>query len=429
MTEPEAPIPRLAPTSARARMASLALILTLLALAAALLATDDTALFVPTLLGLPFPTRAFFALAPALAAALCLVRHRLQVPAARKRPLALAALVVIAVAWWRSMPAHDWRLTLAIAAALVLALLTASRPRRRWTRVATALAALALLLLTWLRTDPGLDADRIAHLPAWARLARADLSSARLRNAALSVARLEAASLRGADLRHAALDGARLQRADLTEAELQGANLVGARLEAATLRGAGLEAATLWGARLDRADLRGARLTDANLRGAWLEAADLRAADLRRAAFRGAHLAGADLRGAGLDGTILFAADLQSARWSGVSGAAALHGADLRGARDLTQGDLAHSIGDADTLLPAADAPDTGAPYFVWTCWDRPPAGVDRIAAAAAAVLSLDTDPQAVLDDFLCRSPRRPGGTPLALAAPYPEGHPLADRD
>ena len=87
-------------------------------------------------------------------------------------------------------------------------------------------------------------------------------------------------------------------------------------------------------------------------------------------------------------------------------------------------------IGNAGTLLP--DGPsDTGEPWYVWSCWEQPPPDLDRIVATAAGPVADDAERSALRAEFLCGpgNPRRKTGTPLALDAPYPEGHPLADRD
>ncbi len=82
-------------------------------------------------------------------------------------------------------------------------------------------------------------------------------------------------------------------------------------------------------------------------------------------------------------------------------------------------------VGSIDTLLPDALAPDTGAPFFVWRCWETPPDGFEAIVATTAAATALGADPEAVRADLLCPGPRARTGTPLAADAPRPEGHPL----
>ncbi len=221
-----------------------------------------------------------------------------------------------------------------------------------------------------------------------------------------------------------ALAAAAGERADLAGADLRGAALAGADLAGARLAGARLDGAGLWGARFDGADLTGAHLAGAELRAASLAGTDLRDADLSGARLRGAGLAGADLRGAQLAGAALVGADLRGSLWP-PAGPATLHGSDLRGARGLTQAALDGFVGSADTLLPDAPAPDTGRPFFVWRCWETPPAGFDAIVAATAAAVALGADARAVRADLLCPGGRRPTGTPLAADAPRPAGHPL----
>jgi hypothetical protein len=161
---------------------------------------------------------------------------------------------------------------------------------------------------------------------------------------------------------------------------------------------------------------------------ARLEGADLGGARLEGADFVGARLEGADLGGARLEGAHLGWADLRSARWAGAHVRSAAHFADFRGAQDITQAQLDHVIGNPGTLLPDHPAPDTGAPYRVWTCWTDPPENLDALLERAEL---FDEEARAALRaQWLCGpdNPRRPTGTPLALDAPYPEGHPLANR-
>jgi hypothetical protein len=182
------------------------------------------------------------------------------------------------------------------------------------------------------------------------------------------------------------------------EARLQGADLTLARLEEANLMGARLEGANLGGVRLDGANLEGARLEGANLQVARLDGANLSGADFRRSNWLGA-----------------------------LKRPALAWGADFRGAQELTQAQLDNVIGDDGTLLPEGNAPDTGEPFHVWNCWETPAPELDQIIAAVGG---RSADPAVLRVALLCRpdNPRRKAGTPLALDAPYPEGHPLADR-
>jgi uncharacterized protein YjbI with pentapeptide repeats len=102
-------------------------------------------------------------------------------------------------------------------------------------------------------------------------------------------------------------------------------------LASARLRRASLRFATLSGANLDSADLSGADLTDARLDRANLTNADLSEAVLDHTDFANASLAGADLRGA-----------------------------NLSKARNLTEAQLAETLGNEATILPAPlNAPES----------------------------------------------------------------------
>jgi Pentapeptide repeats (8 copies) len=94
---------------------------------------------------------------------------------------------------------------------------------------------------------------------------------------------------------------------------------------------------------LANARLRGARLGRATLSAANLEGADLSDADLTNARLDRANLSYANLRNANLD-----KADLAGARLM----RADLGGTNLAQARNLTEGQLFGSIGNALTLLP-----------------------------------------------------------------------------
>ena len=94
---------------------------------------------------------------------------------------------------------------------------------------------------------------------------------------------------------------------------------------------------------LANARLRGARLGRATLSEANLEGADLTDVDLTNARLDRANLSYANLRNANLD-----KADLAGARLM----RADLGGVNLAHARNLVQGQLFGTIGDASTLLP-----------------------------------------------------------------------------
>ena len=264
-----------------------------------------------------------------------------------------------------------------------------------------------------------------------ARMEGADLSEARLEETSLWQARMEGADLRDARLEGADLAEARLEGANLMMAQLQRASLIEARLERALLHDARLDGANLWGARLERADLSSALLKGADLWGAWLERADLSGASLEQADLRGARGESADLTSVRLEGANLVYADFRSSSWAGTSlGGSASHVADLRGARQLTQAQLEALVGNAEALLPDGPAPDTGKAFYIWSCWETPPFDLDRVVAVAAGLRATDANRAAVRARLLCGpdNPRRKTGTPLALDAPYPDGHPLANR-
>jgi uncharacterized protein YjbI with pentapeptide repeats len=231
-------------------------------------------------------------------------------------------------------------------------------------------------------------------------------------------------------LQKANLYGARMEGASLVHARLDGAFLPLARLEGADLGGSWLEGANLSGARLEEANLFQARLEGANLGGARLLGADLFEARLEGANLRFARLDGANLSGARLDGADLRFADFRGSNWSGGHRASPAQFADFRGARGLTQTQLENFIGNTGTLLPTGNAPGTGAPFYVWSCWEQPPPGLEHIVKLAAGPDATDADRAALRAEFVCgrHSPRRTG-TPLSLDAPYPQGHPLAERD
>jgi hypothetical protein len=94
---------------------------------------------------------------------------------------------------------------------------------------------------------------------------------------------------------------------------------------------------------LAQARLRRASLRFATLSGAELKGADLSSADLTDARLDGADLTDTNLCQAILDGTTFAGAKLAGANVSGT---------DLTQARDLTQEQIAASVGDAYTLLP-----------------------------------------------------------------------------
>jgi hypothetical protein len=150
-------------------------------------------------------------------------------------------------------------------------------------------------------------------------------------------------SLQGADLTDAYLEAADLEYANLEYANLIGANLIGASLARADLNVAILVYANLSRAELNSATLLHAFLSEANLSGADLSMADLSMAILIDADLSETNLSETNLRGANLRGANLIEADLRGAD---------LTDADLRGAHEITQDQIALTIGSSETKLP-----------------------------------------------------------------------------
>lgn len=151
---------------------------------------------------------------------------------------------------------------------------------------------------------------------------------------ALAAAGLPAfARLAGADLRGADLSGRDLRYADLRGADLRGTDFSGSNLRRALIAGADARAALFTGSDLTGADLRGADLGDADLRRLRAYAADLRDTRLSAARIDGASLSHAALAGACFEG-------------------ARLTGTYLRFVSGLAPAQLVEACGDAQTLLP-----------------------------------------------------------------------------
>ncbi len=135
------------------------------------------------------------------------------------------------------------------------------------------------------------------------------------------------------------------QGLDLERRDWLRLDLTGAVLRQADLKQAYLDRAILRRAHLEGADLRHAHLEDADLTGAYLKTkADLRDARLNRAYLVGTHLEGNQL---------LVGADFKLATLA----LAHLEGADLRGAKNLRAEQLALTIGNAATRVPAEQRP------------------------------------------------------------------------
>jgi hypothetical protein len=131
-----------------------------------------------------------------------------------------------------------------------------------------------------------------------------------------------------------------------------------------------------------------------------------------------------------MEAAALAGASFRNANWWGTSiRASSAHFADLRTDRTLTQAQLEGVIGNEWTLLPNRPNED-GKPYYVWSCWIEPPPEIDAIAALAAGLVADDEERESLRREYVCeRNERRKTGTPLALDAPYPDGHPLAARE
>lgn len=163
-----------------------------------------------------------------------------------------------------------------------------------------------------------------------------------------------------------------------------------------------------------------------------MEGANLSAARMEGADLRGARMKGANLRRARMEGADLRFADFRSANWARTSNHVFLaQFADFRASQTLTQALLENLIGNEGTLLPEGNAPDTGEPWYIWTCWETPPPNFDAIIATVAGPLADDAARAALRAQFLCGpdNPRRKTGTQLAADAPYPPGHPLVSRN
>jgi len=244
-----------------------------------------------------------------------------------------------------------------------------------------------------------------------AKLQAADLADRPDRPMRFGHARLTEARMEGAVLNRARMEGA-----DLRQAQMQGADLIWARMEGAVLSQARMEGAVLWKAWMEGAALSWARMEGAVLHQARMEGADL----------GGARMEGADLGGARMEGANLRRADLRSAEWAGGETDAPAHSADLRGAVGLTQDQLDQMIGNSETLLP--ETLGDGSLPSIPSCWATPPPFLDPLIAL------LSSGNERLADNlrakFLCPEGTPPArtGTPLALDAPYPDGHPLADR-
>ncbi|MEM8624812.1 MAG: pentapeptide repeat-containing protein, partial [Pseudomonadota bacterium] len=247
---------------------------------------------------------------------------------------------VLAYGWWRSMPAHDFWLTMTSGAALAVAVVTgvigyksaqdrlAGHPaktvaRRPWALPLTTLLA-ALALTTLLRTGD----DPTGRLPEAAQqLITEGVVVAYRWDVGLTLEKLQSFDVFMTTRRHrresllAVADLAEVVFADRpddwrpfelwledhrkpngVEAETEGPLIPDTRE---------MERYHLWLDRLPAAPLQGRDLRRADLPGASLPNVDLRDAQLQGANLSSAEMQGADLSGAEMQGASLFGAEMQ----------------------------------------------------------------------------------------------------------------------
>jgi hypothetical protein len=96
--------------------------------------------------------------------------------------------------------------------------------------------------------------------------------------------------------------------------------------------------------------------------------------------------------------------DLTGARLSGIA-----HGADLRGAKGLTQAQLDRMIGDDRTLLPTGRDPASGRLLDLPNCWAEPPIGFERLIDRLTNAGSIDEGKAIAVE--------RPDGSRVAVSA------------
>ncbi|WP_424927609.1 pentapeptide repeat-containing protein [Amaricoccus tamworthensis] len=208
------------------------------------------------------------------------------------------------------------------------------------------------------------------------------------------------ADLSGLNFAQARFDGSRLELAILLKTQLQGAVFKAARMEGAKLSWSSMQGAVLWNARMEGADCGCAQLQAAVLWGARLEGASFNSTDLR------------------------------SADWAGATLCSQAHSADLRGAQNLNQAQLNAILGDERTLLPEGKAPDTGQPYSIAAYWEEAPCHFEQVVAWMARDMIGGQDATIYWEIFLCGDkPVVRYSNSLPVDAPYPEGHPLAERN
>ena len=171
-------------------------------------------------------------------------------------------------------------------------------------------------------------------------------------------------SVSGADLSNLnlirfRLAGAQAEKTKFTESVFYQMDLTGLYAPHANFQGANFVGATLHRSDLGSADLQKANLSWSSLKGcilvnAFMQHAKLIETDLTEAVLESAHLENANFSGAVFRRAALARANFDEADLSGaVFEGAVLIGADLRKARNLTQGQLDTACGDNETLLGA----------------------------------------------------------------------------
>ncbi|TMU14875.1 pentapeptide repeat-containing protein [Halomonas sp. ATBC28] len=268
-----------------------------------------------------------------------------------------------------------------------------------------------------------------------ASLPNLDLIGRDLRDAYAPEASLVNASLELARLQGAILISAKLEGADLSHAQLNNADLSFARLEGATFWSARMEGVTLHNAWMEGANFTLARLNGGDLSLSLLENANFFRSKLNWVNLMGAHLEGANLQSSQLEGANLTLAKLEGGdfdsaklKWT------ILRDADLRGVKNLTQAQLDGGVGNANTLLPDLPAPDTGEPYYIWSCSEEEPPSLEPLVHTVRGTIFLGTSLSSTMltigEELHCGDRLREStGTPMAQVAPYPEGHPLEGSD
>ena len=143
-------------------------------------------------------------------------------------------------------------------------------------------------------------------------------------------------------------------------------------------------------------------------------------ADFGQATLQGANFSNSEITLANMDRADLRRADFSDAMVKN----ALLIGADLRGAKGLTQAQLDRSVGDATTLLPYSEGAE---PLHVWSC-TMDTIDVFNVSQVLPAREAWREEPfQSLWKRYFCGpdTPRVKTGTPWPLDAPRPEGHPL----